>query len=83
MTRLVIEPGRMAPSLVALARSGKLTVAASVRAFNQCGKERRDRGLPCGIRQDWRPSADQGHQSPLAGTFYSVPAHPSSDLALG
>jgi hypothetical protein len=83
MTRLVIEPGRMAPSLVALARSGKPAVAASVRAFNQCEKERRDQGLPCGIRQDWRPGADQGHPSPLAGAFYSVPAIPSSELALG
>ncbi len=83
MTRLVIEPGQMAPSLVALACSGKPAVAASVRAVNQCEKERRDQGLSCGIRQDWRPSADQGHQSPLVGTFYSVPATPSSDLALG
>ena len=83
MTRLVIEPGRMAPSLVALAHSGKPAVAASVRAVNQCEKERRDQDLPCGIRQDWRPSAIQGHLSPLAGTFYSVPATPSSELALG
>ena len=82
MTRLVIEPGRMAASLVVLARSGKPAVAASVRAF-KCEKERRDQGLPCGIRQDWRPSADQGHLSPLAGAFYSVPATPSSELALG
>jgi hypothetical protein len=83
MTRLVIEPGRMAPSLVALARSGKPAVTTSVRAFDQCGKERRDQGLPCGIRQDWRLSAIQGHLSPLAGAFYSVPATPSSEFAQG
>ena len=83
MARLVIEQGRMAPSLAAPVYGGKPAVAASVRAFNQCEKERRDQGLPCGIRQDWRPSADQGHLSPLAGAFYSVPATPSPELALG
>ena len=85
MTRFVIEQGRMAPSVATLARGGKPAVAASVHACNQCGRGRRGLDLPRGIRRLWRPSADQGQQSPLAGArfSYSAPAKPSSDLALG
>ena len=82
MTRLVIEQGPLAPSLVALARSGKPAVAASACVGNQRGKERRGHDLG-GIRRLWQPIADQSHRSPLAGMFYSVPATPSLDLALG
>ena len=88
MTRLVIEQGRMAPSIAMLARGGKPAVAASVRAFNQRGKEGRgldSRGI-CPSWQLWQPAEDQGHRSPLsplAGTFYSVHVRPSLDVALG
>ena len=84
MTRLVIEQGPMAASRVALVHGGKPAVAASVHALdNRCGTGRRVRVLPRGIRRSWQPTEDQGHTSPLAGAFYSVPAKPSSDLALG
>lgn len=85
MTRLVIEQGRMAPSMATLARGDKPAVAASVRACNQCAGGRRGHELPRGIRRLWQPTADQGHQSPLADARFSyrVPAKPSSDLALG
>jgi hypothetical protein len=83
MTRLVIEQGQAAPSIVRPVRSGRPAVTASVRAFNQCGKGRLGRGLLSGIGRLWQPSEDQGHKSPLAGAFYSVPALPSSDVALG
>ena len=83
MTHLVIEQGQAARSIATPVRSGKLAVAASVRAFNQCGKGRLGRGLLFGIGRSWQPSEDQGHESPLAGAFYSVPAIPSSDVALG
>jgi hypothetical protein len=83
MTRLVIEQGQAARSIATPVRSGKPAAAASVRAFNQCGKGRLGRDLLSGICRAWRPSADQDHKSPLAGTFYSAPAFPSSDVALG
>ena len=83
MTRLVIEQGQAARSIATPVRSGKPAVAASVRAFNQRGKGRLGRGLLSGICRLWQPSADQGHELPWAGTFYSVPALPSSDVALG
>jgi hypothetical protein len=83
MTRLVIEQGQAARSIATPVRSGKPAVAASVRAFNQCAKGRLGRDLVCGICRAWQPSPDQGHKSPLAGTFYSAPALPSSDVALG
>ena len=78
MTRLVIEQGQAARSIAMPVRSGKPAVAASVRAFNHCGKGRLGRGLLSGICRLWQPSEDQGHPSPLAGTFYSAPARPSS-----
>ena len=83
MTRLVIEQGQAARSIATPVRSGKPAVAASVRAFNQCAKGRLGRDLLSGICRVWQPSADQGHESPLAGTLYSAPALPSSDVALG
>jgi hypothetical protein len=83
MTRLVVEQGQAARSIATPVRSGKPAVAASVRAFNQCAKERLGRDLLAGICRAWQPSEDQGHQSPLAGTFCSAPAFPSSDVALG
>ena len=83
MTRLVIEQGQAARSIATPVRSGKPAVAASVRTFNQCAKGRLSRDLLSGIGRSWQPGADQGHESPLAGTFYSVPALPSSDVALG
>ena len=83
MTRLVIEQGQAAWSIATPVRSGRPAVAASVRAFNQCGKGRLDQGLLSGICRPWQPSEDQGHESPLAGAFYSVPALPSTDVALG
>jgi hypothetical protein len=83
MTHLVVEQGQAARSIATPVRSGKPAVAASVRAFNQCAKGRLGRDLLSGICQLWQPSADQGHESPLAGTFYSVPALPSSVVALG
>lgn len=83
MTRLVIEHGPLAASLVASVRGGKPAVAASVRAFIQCDTERRDLELPRGIRQTWQSAGDQGHQSPSAGMFYSAPAKPSAKIALG
>ena len=83
MTRLVIEQGQATRSIAMPVRSGKPAVAASVRAFNQCGKGRLGRGLLSGISRSWQSSADQGHESPLAGTFYSAPALPSSDVAPG
>ena len=83
MTRLVIEQGQAARSIATPVRSGKPAVAASVRAFNQCAKGRLGQGLLSGICRAWQPSADQGHESPLAGTFYRVPALPSSAVALG
>ena len=82
MTRLVIEQGMLAPSLVALAHGGKPAVAASVRAYNQCGEERRGHDLG-EIRRSWRPTGDQGHRPLFAGTSYGVPARRPSDLALG
>ena len=83
MTRLVIEQGQAARSIAAPVHSGKPAVAASVRAFNQRGKGRLGRDLLSGICRSWQPREDHGHESPLAGTFYSVPALPSSDVALG
>ena len=83
MTRLVIEQGQVAQSIATPVRSGRPAVAASVRAVNQRGKGRLSRGLLSGISRSWQSSADQGHESPLAGAFYSVPALPSSDVALG
>ena len=83
MTRLVIEQGQAARSIAMPVRSGRPAVAASVRAFNQCGKGRLGRDLLSGICRLWQPSDGQGHESPLAGAFYSVPALPSSDVALG
>jgi hypothetical protein len=83
MTRLVIEQGQAARSIATPVRSGKPAVAASVRAFNQCAKGRLGRGLLSGICRVWQPREDHGHESPLAGTFYSVPPLPSSDVALG
>jgi len=83
MTRLVIEQGQAARSIATPVRSGKPAVATSVRAFNQCAKGRLGWGLLSGICRSWQPSEDQGHESPLAGTFYSVPALPSSVVALG
>ena len=83
MTHLVIEQGQAARSIATPVRSGKLAVAASVRAFNQCAKGRLGRDLLSGICRLWQPSEDHGHESPLAGTFYSVPALPSSAVALG
>jgi hypothetical protein len=83
MTRLVIEQGQAVRSIATPVRSGKPAVAASVRAFNQCAKGRLGRDLLSGMCRLWLPSEVQGHESPLAGTFYSVPAFPSSDVALG
>ena len=83
MTRLVIEQGQAARSIATPVRSGRPAVAASVRAFNQRGKGRLGRGLLSGICRLWQPSEDKGHEPPLAGTFYSAPALPSSDVALG
>jgi hypothetical protein len=83
MTGLVIEQGQAARSIATPVRGGKPAVAASVRAFNQCAKGRLGLDLLSGICRPWQPSEDQGHESPLAGTFYSVPALPSSDVALG
>jgi hypothetical protein len=83
MTRLVIEQGQAAQSIATPVRSGKPAVAASVRAFNQCAKGRLGRDLLFGICRSWQPGADQDQKSPLAGTFYSAPAFPSSDVALG
>ena len=83
MTRLVIEQGQAARSIATPVRSGQPAVAASVRAFNQRGKGRLGRDLLSGICPLWQPREDHGHESPLAGTFYSVPALPSSDVALG
>ena len=81
MTCLVIEQGQAARSIATSVRSGKPAVAAPVRAFNQRGKGRLGRDLLSGICRLWQPSEDHGHESPLAGTFYSVPALPSSDVA--
>ena len=83
MTRLVIEQGQAARSIATPVRSGKPAVAASVRAFNQCAKGRLGRDLLSGICRLWQPSEDHGYESPLAGTFYSVPTLSSSDVALG
>ena len=83
MTRLVIEQGQAARSIATPVRSGKPAVAASVRAFNQRGKGRLGRGLLSGTCRLWQPSEDHGYESPLAGTFYSVPTLSSSDVALG
>ena len=83
MTRLVIEQGQAARSIATPVHGGQPAVAVSVRAFNQCAKGRLGRDLLSGICRSWQPSEDQGHESPLAGTFYSVPALPSSDVALG
>ena len=83
MTRLVIEQGQAARSIATPVRSGRPAVAASVRTFNQRAKGRRGRDLLSGKCRLWQPSEDQGHESPLAGTFYGVPALPSSDVALG
>ena len=83
MTGLVIEQGQAARSIATPVRSGKPAVAASVRAFNQCGKGRLGRGLLSGICRLWQPSEDHGPELPVAGTFYSVPTLPSSDVALG
>ena len=83
MTRLVIEQGQAARSIATPVRSGKPAVAASVHAFNPCAKGRLGRDLLSGICRLWQPREDHGHESPLAGTFYSVPALPSSDVALG
>ena len=83
MTRLVIEQGQAARSIATPVRSGRPAVAASIRAFNQCAKGRLGRDLLSGMCRSWQPRADQGYESPLAGTFYSAPAFPSSDVALG
>jgi hypothetical protein len=83
MTRLVIEQGQAARSIATPVRSGKPAVAASVRAFNQRGKGRLGRDLLSGMCRLWQPSEDHGYESPLAGTFYSVPTLSSSDVALG
>ena len=83
MTRLVIEQGQAARSIATPVRSGKPAVAASVHAFNQRGKGRLGRDLLSGICRVWQPREDHGHESPLAGTFYSVPTLSSSDVALG
>jgi hypothetical protein len=83
MTRLVIEQGQAARSIATPVRSGKPAVAASVRAFNQRGKGRLGRDLLSGICRLWQPREDHGHESPLAGTFYSVPTLPTSVVALG
>ena len=82
MTRLVGEQGRMAPSITTPARGGTPAVAASVHAFNQCGRGRRLHDFR-GIGRLWQPREDRKNLSPLAGARYSVPAIPSLDVALG
>jgi len=83
MTHLVIEQGPAARSIATPVRRGRPAVAASVHAFDQRAKGRLGRDLLSGICRSWQPSEDQGHESPLAGAFYSVPALPSSVVAPG